>query len=111
MMMCLNYHAAMLELSPTTVAILTGPLVPFLVGLVVKSTADARVKRIVNVIASLLVAIVAGAVVPETGTAVFSWQSLANIVITLIVSAQSYDQFWKPLVDPNPKLLGQKGIG
>lgn len=101
----------MVEISPTVVAVITGPLVPFLVGLFVKSGASTKVKRIVNLVASLAVAVVAGAVVPETGAAVISWQSLANIIVTLVVSAQSYEQVWKPLFDVNSKLLPTKGFG
>jgi hypothetical protein len=101
----------MLNIPPMVVAIITGPLVPFLVGLVVKATASAKVKAVVNTAASLLVALVANAVVPETGVAVISWAGLANFLVTFVLSAQSYEQFWKPVTGINGKLAPTKGLG
>jgi hypothetical protein len=101
----------MLNISPMVVAIITGPLVPFLVGLFTKSDAPARTKTIVNTVASLAVAFVANAVLPETGVAVVSWAGFANFVITAVISTTSYNGFWKPVAGLNDKLAPTKGVG
>lgn len=101
----------MLNISPMAVAVITGPLVPFVVGLLVKFNASSKVKTVVNTIASLAVAFVANAVLPETGVAVVSWEGLANFVITAVISAQSYDSFWKPVTALNERLAPTKGLG
>lgn len=101
----------MLNIPPMTVAVITGPVVPFLVGLLVKTTASTKVKTVVNTLASLAVAFVANAVIPETGAAVISWAGLANFVVTAVVSAQTYDAFWKPVAGINTRLAPTKGIG
>ena len=101
----------MLNISPMVVAIITGPVVPFLVGLLVKSSATAKTKTVVNTVASLAVAAVANAVIPETGVAVLSWAGLANFVVTAVVSATAYDSFWKPVASLNDRLAPTKGVG
>lgn len=101
----------MLNLSPVMVAVITGPIVPFLVGLLTKSSASSKVKTIVNTVTSLVVSAVATAVIPETGVAVLSWDSVATFVVTALVSASSYDSFWKPVFAIDEKLAPNRGFG
>jgi hypothetical protein len=101
----------MAELDPMTVAFITGPFVPIIVGLLVKYGAPERLKVIVNAIVAQAVAFVANAVIPETGTAVLSWEGLSNFLITALFSATAYTSFWKPVFNLNERLMPNVGIG
>lgn len=75
------------------VSLLVGTLIPILVALVTKSTAQPGVKAVVN----LALSAVSGFGAEYINSAHFVWQqALLTTVVTFVVSVATYYGLWKP---------------
>lgn len=102
----------MFTIDPMILSIILGPsLVPIISALLLKAKASTRVKILVNAVVSFLLAFLAGAVVAETGSAVFSLNQLAQAFIMFITSSVGYDNFWKPVLSLPDRTAPTKGLG
>lgn len=102
----------MISVNPTIVAFITSPiLVPILTSLLSKAGISNKVKLAMVAVVSLVVAAFASFIVPDTGYAVFSWESVSNYVITFLLAGQGYDKFWKPILNINAHALPNAGVG
>ena len=84
----------MIELDIATLALLSGAVIPLLVGVVTKMTASSRVKAIAN----LALSVGGGAVaylVENSGRG--RWQEIVSAaLLAYIASGTSYHNLWKP---------------
>lgn len=102
----------MFTLDPMIVSIILGPtVVPIISALLLKANASSRVKIILNAVISVIITFVAGAVVAETGAAVFSFNQLAQAFVVFITSSVGYDNFWKPVINLPDLTAPTKGLG
>jgi hypothetical protein len=90
--------------------ILTGVLVPLVVKLLTKASANAKVKVIANLAISAIAALVATATVRD-GVAVLSQHAVIDIGLTYIAAVASYAGFWKHFEWINKILFPKAGLG
>lgn len=103
-----------IDIPPVYVSFIVGPaLVPLLTMLLVYVKASTRVKILVNAFVAAVVSLVATNVVPNTGYAIISWESLGNALIAFLSSSTAYSHFWQPVakIDQATWLAINKGIG
>lgn len=105
--------AAAFVIPATVVTIIVGPFAPFIVGFATRLNASATTKKVVNLILSVIVALVIATTMTD-GSAVITldtvWRFLTNLVVVYFLSSQSYDRVWKPALDINMKLFPERGI-
>ena len=98
-----------ITLSPNTVAIITGALIPLLVALVTKWNASPALKGFVNLVLTGIAALIIQATVPE-GQAVITQATLGTWFVTFATSVAAYFGGYRS-VDINQKVAPNKGIG
>jgi ABC-type thiamin/hydroxymethylpyrimidine transport system permease subunit len=98
-----------LTLHQPTVAIITGVLLPFVVGLVTKYSSSARLKAIVNVVCAGIAAFIVRGTV-DNGDFVFDQAWLLEWVGTFLVSIATYLGVYGHW-DINAKLAPTVGLG
>lgn len=95
---------------PMTVwAMITGTVIPLVVGLLTKITARPGVKIVTSLVLNAVSGIVGAAVVLD-GNAVISTETLVLAGLTLIQSLATYVGIWKPL-NSQAHLAPTKGLG
>jgi hypothetical protein len=106
--------AAAFVIPATIVTFVVGPFAPFVVGLLTRIEASTAMKKAVNLVVTIIIALVVAATMTD-GTAVITldllWRFLTNLVVLYVMSSKSYDKLWKPSFDINAKLLPSKGLG
>ena len=96
------------QLDVQAMAALLGLFVPIVVALVTKKYSSNLVKAVVNVLASVAVAVIA--VWAQYDGKVTLWAVVNTIIVTLVASISAYQAFWKN-VNLNDKTLPNAGIG
>lgn len=95
---------------PMTVwAMVTGTVIPLLVGLLTKITARPGIKIVTSLVLNAVSGIVGAAVVLD-GNAVISTETLVLAGLSLIQSLATYVGIWKPL-NSQTHLVPTKGLG
>lgn len=98
-----------LTLHQPVVLVITGVLLPFVVGLVTKYSASQRLKAVVNLIAAGIAAFIVKGTV-DNGDFVFDQAWVLDWAATFIVSIGTYLGIYGHW-DINAKLAPSKGIG
>jgi hypothetical protein len=101
--------ATEIELTPIAVTVLSGLVIPVLVGLVTKSTARPQVKQVLTVLLSGVAALVATTTLDD-GSAVFSLETLLLATVSWLVAIASYLGVYKPL-NLNDHTAPDRGFG
>lgn len=99
----------MLKLDPAYVTLITGLLLPVLVGLITKAQASKRVKVVANMVLSAVAALILNSVNSE-GMAVLSGDMVLTWAVQTAVSIASYITVYKPL-NLNDKTAPGFGVG
>ena len=99
----------MSTLDPTQLAVLTSVIIPLVVGLITKKSANKQVKAITNIVVTAVAALLGNAV-NDLGVAVFSAEMITNFIIGLVISIASYYGVYENF-EINAKLAPNKGIG
>jgi hypothetical protein len=101
-----------MELDPIQVHVITGVVLPVLVGLLVKSNFPSKVKVIVTFVASGFVTLLLNAV-NDSGVAVLSWDLVTYWLIQTVIAVSMYLGVYREfgLNDSLPTIpLGLDGI-
>lgn len=98
-----------ITLSPNTVAIITGAVIPLLVALVTKWNASPLLKGFVNLVLTGIASLIIQATVPE-GQAVITQDLLVTWFITFATSVATYFGVYRS-AEVNQKLAPTVGIG
>jgi hypothetical protein len=101
-----------IELDPQAVSILTGVILPIIVGLFVRSQYSDKSKALITAIVSAVAALIANAL-NENGVAVITWDALALFGQQLAVTLSLYGGFFKrfninaklPTINPFPAAI------
>lgn len=96
--------------SETGWTLLTQAVLPVVIGLLLKSSASARVKAVVVAVSSLIAAIVAQRVLLPDGTAFLTVDLAFDAFVVWLGSQVWYNRLYSQF-DLNDKLLPSKGIG
>ena len=83
------------DLSPQAVALITGALLPLLVGLVTKSSTSSKLKGALLITLSAVAGVIAQATV-DGGGAVFSQETLLAAGIAWVAAVATHFGFWQP---------------
>lgn len=83
------------QLDVQSLALLIGIFVPILVAFFVHPTAPSWVKTFVNLVATVVLAIVA--IWSQNNGHVTGWLVVNTIIVTLVASLSAYRGVWKPL--------------
>lgn len=98
-----------MHLSPLTVTVLSGLVIPIVVGLLTKYNAPAIVKGAISLFLSAVAGLVAQNIIPDGG-AVISQDALFYAAIAFVTQLAMYLGIYKPL-DLNEKTAPKVGIG
>ncbi len=101
--------ASEVELAPIVVTMLSGLVIPVLVGLVTKSAARPPVKQVATILLSGVAALVASSTMID-GSAVFSVETALLAGMAWLMSVASYLGVYQPL-DLNDRMLPGSGLG
>lgn len=101
-------------IAPPIVHLIVALFIPILVGLITKITVPPAVKAVVLLILNALSAFIFTAMATD-GSAVFTKEAFANLVLGVAISVAAYFGVYKPLdltsSSPTGKLGTQLGIG
>lgn len=107
-------HAAVtiateITLAPLVVTMLSGLVIPLIVGLVTKSGASAQLKQVVTILLAGIAALITSSTLAD-GSAVFSLETLLLAGMAWLVSITSYLGVYRPL-NLNDHTLPDRGLG
>lgn len=98
-----------MHLSPLTVSVLSGPVIPIIVGILTKVNAPALVKGSISLFLSAVAGLLAQNIVADGG-AVLSQAAIFYAAIAFVTQLAMYLGIYKPL-DLNAKTAPKLGIG
>lgn len=98
-----------MHLSPLTVSVLSGVVIPIVVGVVTKLRASAFVKGAISLFLAAVAGLLAQNIIPEGG-AVISQDALFFAAVAFATQLAMYLGIYKPL-DLNAKTAPNAGIG
>lgn len=101
--------ATAITLTPVVVSLLTGTVIPVLVGAVTKSGASRRLKQAVTLVLSGIAALIFAGVTGD-GSSVFTLETVAYAAMSWASSIAIYNDVYKRL-DLNEKLAPERGLG
>lgn len=87
--------ATEVTLAPIVVALLSGLIIPVLVGIVTKSGASAQLKQAVTIVLAGVAALITSSTLAD-GSAVFSLETLLLAVMSWLVAIASYLGVYRP---------------
>jgi chromate transport protein ChrA len=97
-------------LTPFQVATFSGVIIPVLTAAITKINASDRVKQVVTILLAAVATLVAQATL-DSGSAVFTVETLQTWFLTTVVAVASYLGFWKRTVQVNAHVAPNSGIG
>lgn len=97
-------------LSAAMVNVLLGAVLPFLVGALLKESNPRWLKATVGLLVAAVAAVLAESI-RDDGTAILSWDMLANIVTVYVAQVVAYLGLWGPAGDASPKGSFNRTLG
>lgn len=101
--------ATEIRLTPIVVTMLSGLVIPIIVGFVTQSAAGPQVKQVATILLAGVAALIASSTLAD-GTAVFSVETLLLAAMAWLVAIASYLGVYKPL-NLNDRTAPNRGIG
>lgn len=98
-----------LILTPTNWTIITGLILPFVIGIITKYAASKQIKSVVGIVLAAVAAIVERATLTD-GSAVFSSGLFLDVGLIYVPSLATYWGLWRSF-DINKNLAPNVGIG
>lgn len=86
----------MIQINPMTVSLITGSILPVLLGLMLKYSQSEKVKMVTSILVNALAALIINAV-NDQGIAVLSWNMLGLFLVQFVTATTTYLGIFKNL--------------